>query len=102
MGIRENKVERYLDDEVKSVGGITRKWESRNYAGVPDRIVIFKGQVWFVEVKTVTGKLSVRQKREQAELAANGANVITVFGKNDVDEFVREICLRDLTSTITK
>ncbi len=39
MGVIENKVEKYLDDGVKQLGGITRKWGSPGVDGVPDRIV---------------------------------------------------------------
>jgi Holliday junction resolvase-like predicted endonuclease len=94
MGIRENKVEKYLDDEVNFLGGITRKWVSPGRDGVPDRIVILFGTVWFVEVKTTDGKtdeckLSEVQKREHTRLRAAGANVVTVYGKEGVDEFIR-------------
>lgn len=89
MGIRENKVEKYLDDEVKFLGGITRKWVSPGRDGVPDRIVILSGVIWFVEVKTTDGKLSEAQKREHTRLRAVNANVVTVYGKEGVDEFIR-------------
>lgn len=89
MGVRENKVEKYLDSEVKKIGGITRKWVSPGRDGVPDRIVIVKGQIWFVEVKTVDGRLSVAQNREHARLIEAGANVCTVYGEEGVDSFIR-------------
>lgn len=91
MGIRENKVESYLDSEVNALGGITRKWVSPGRDGVPDRIVILNGVVWFVEVKTTDGTVSKAQKREQARLYNAGANVITVYGKEGVDGFIRTL-----------
>ena len=51
MGVRENKVEKYLDAEVNRLGGITRKWVSPGRDGVPDRIIILNGHICFVEVK---------------------------------------------------
>jgi len=87
MGTRENKVEKYLHDQVTKIGGTTRKWLSYT-AGVPDRIVIFQSVVWFVEVKTESGKLSEPQVREQARLRREGANVTTVEGVQGVDEFI--------------
>jgi hypothetical protein len=88
MGIRENKIEQYLDKCVYVVGGLTRKWVSPGVDGVPDRIVILHGTVWFVEVKTSDGVLSECQKREHIRLKDAGANVTTVYGHAGVDEFI--------------
>ena len=88
MGVRENKVEKYLDDEVKKIGGITRKWVSPGVSGVPDRIVIIAGRVVFVEVKTVDGVRSPVQVREHERLTTAGASVMTVYGKKEVNDFV--------------
>jgi len=90
MGVRENKVERYLDSEVKKLGGLNRKWVSPGRDGVPDRIVIINGTVWFVEVKTIDGVTSEVQKREHQRLRDCGANVATVYGNAGVDMFIRE------------
>lgn len=89
MGARENKVEKYLDSEVKKLGGITRKWVSPGRDGVPDRIVFVCGEVWFVEVKTIDGKLTSVQQREHDRLKAVHARVTTVYGEPGVDEFMR-------------
>lgn len=91
MGVRENKVERYLDKEVRALGGITRKWVCPGVDGVPDRIVIHRGRVMFVEVKTVGGTLSPAQSREQRRLLSHGAWVTTVYGEDGVDRFIKEI-----------
>ena len=88
MGVRENKVEKYLDEQVTKLGGITRKWVSPGRDGVPDRIVIYKGQVYFVEVKTVDGKLSPAQQRESQRLIDAGAHVLVIYGTNDAQAFV--------------
>ncbi len=93
MGTRENKVEVYLDACVKSAGGITRKWTCPSHNGVPDRIVIIQGIVWFVEVKTMDGKLSEVQKREHIRLKEAGARVVTVYGREGVEELIeRMVC----------
>lgn len=86
MGTREAKVEKYLDTCVKKLGGMTRKWTG--YPGVPDRIVFINNKVWFVEVKTVDGKLSDIQKREHERLFMVGANVAIVYGKEGVDSWI--------------
>lgn len=88
MGVRENKVERYLDNAVTRIGGITRKWTSPGRDGVPDRIVIRDGKVVFVEVKTTDGKLSPAQEREHQRLREQGVRVVTVYGEHGVDVFI--------------
>lgn len=110
MGVRENKVETYLNDEVESVGGMTRKWVSPGRDGVPDRIVIIPvtaaelierlskvpgdtlvADFKLVEVKTVDGKLSSAQRREIGRLINIGCDVSVVYGNEDVDAFMRRI-----------
>jgi len=91
MGVRENKVETYLNAEIIKLGGISRKWVSPGRDGVPDRICIVRGAVWFVEVKTVDGHLSPEQDREQTRLIECGAFVRTVYGKEGVDDLIQEI-----------
>ena len=110
MGIRENAVEKYLDSEIKKLGGITRKWISPGRDGVPDRIVINTITVgemikrlqklnpskpfadfYLVEVKTLDGVISPTQEREQQRLIGAGAKVFTVYGGSEVDKFVEGI-----------
>lgn len=107
VGIRENKVEKYLDKEVTKLGGITRKWVSPGRDGVPDRIVIDTitvsemikklqaldpsapfADIHLVEVKTDDGKLTPVQEREHGRLREAGARVHTVYGQPSVDMFL--------------
>ncbi|WP_461521914.1 PDDEXK family nuclease, partial [Porticoccus sp.] len=78
---------KYLDQCVKDMGGLTRKWVSPGRDGVPDRIVVVAGVVYFVEVKTLDGVLSAAQEREHERLRLAGANVATVWGSDSVDAF---------------
>ena len=94
MGVRENKVEKYLDAEVTKLGGLTRKWVCPGHDGVPDRIVILHGRVVFVEVKTVEGRLSNAQVREHARLKGVEALVVTVSGSAEVDKLVKKLNTR--------
>jgi len=89
--MKESQVEKYLHEQVVKLGGTTRKWVSPGRAGVPDRIVFLPGGVCFVEVKTDTGKPTVRQRREIAELRALGADVMIVHGKSGVDQFINTV-----------
>jgi len=91
MGVRENKVERYLRSEVQKLGGDTRKWVSPGRDGVPDQLVFIGRRIHLVEVKTADGKLSVAQVREHARLREHGATVVTVYGNKGVDEYINDI-----------
>lgn len=88
MGTRENKIEIYFKDQIKALGGISRKWVSPGVDGVPDQIVIIKSDIFFVEVKTSDGKLSIAQIREHQRLRKAGVNIPTVYGHVGVDKFI--------------
>lgn len=93
MGAKENQVETYLHKRVVEAGGKTYKWVSPNMVGVPDRIVIMPGgKVYFVEVKALDGRLSPVQERRLLELSNLGANVYVLYGTEEVDKFVENIC----------
>lgn len=64
----EKEIEKYLIDKVKKVGGRSYKFNSPSNAGVPDRVVIINSYVFFVELKTPTGRLSARQAQALNEL----------------------------------
>lgn len=100
MGVRENKVEKYLDEKIKALGGITRKWVSPGRDGVPDRIVIVRGIVVFVEVKTADGDVSPSQDREIRRLAESGARVTVVRGHDGVDKFIHRLNALVLTEAL--
>lgn len=95
MGVRENKVETYLKDEVKRVfGGETRKWVSPGHVGVNDQILFISGlPAIFVEVKTTDGVSSGPQKRERKRLEKTGTTSIfeTVCGQMEVDILIKLI-----------
>lgn len=88
---REGKIEKYLDSEVKKIGGFTRKWTCPGHIGVPDRIVFYRGKIYFIEVKTKNGTLTERQHRELTLLNDAGFNAGVVFGLIGVDKFIREL-----------
>lgn len=47
----EKELEHRLVREVKRIGGWALKFTSPGQAGVPDRILLFPGKVYFVELK---------------------------------------------------
>ena len=95
MGKWENKIEKYLREELEKIGGTCRKWVCPNHSGVPDQIVFFKGFICFVEAKTFDGELSSAQEREHVRLKEQGAEVFTLYSEHQVDVFVLGLKLRE-------
>ena len=85
--MRERAIESYLSKKVADIGGMSLKFTSA-VAGVPDRIVIWRGQVWFVEVKCPEGHLSGLQQHTIAKMDAHGAKVSVVRSIQDADAFL--------------
>lgn len=83
----EKEIESYLDSTVKMMGGITLKFTSPNVRGVPDRVVGYFGQVYFVEVKRPGEKPRPLQVVVQNRLRNHGLNVVNVDSKESVDQF---------------
>jgi len=89
--MREKNIERYLVEQVKLVGGFAIKLTSPGNTGVPDRVVILPGgRTIFVELKSPTGKLSVKQQYWVRKLGDVGADVLVISSREQVDELVVE------------
>lgn len=84
----ERDIERYLVRRTIEHGGVAYKWVSPGRVGVADRIVLLPGGVvWFVELKTATGRLSPWQKVFAAEMRRMGMNYIVIKSKEEVDQW---------------
>jgi hypothetical protein len=91
-GMSEKEIERRMCELVRKRGGITYKFTSPNNPGVPDRIVITPGgAVWFVELKTASGRLANIQKWQKGELEKRNANVRVIRGWDAAKEFIEEV-----------
>lgn len=89
----ERDIEKYLVKKIKSIGGLSYKWTSPSVRGVPDRIVIYKSKVLFVELKAPNRKnnLSALQEFQINKLKENGAKVLVVASKEEVDSLVGDL-----------
>lgn len=88
----ESQIERRLVQGVKAKGGMCLKFTSPGTPGVPDRIVLTsEGRVYFVELKTVIGRLASIQKWMIGEMQKCGAEVRVLHGPDAVKEFLDEI-----------
>lgn len=88
----EKEVEAYLVKQVEGRGGKAYKFVSPAHRGVADRVVVLPGSpaaaVWFVEVKTETGRLSPLQEVFRREINRLGGNYVCVYGKAGVDQWM--------------
>ena len=84
----EKAVEAYLNKKIKEAGGLSYKWTS-SIAGVPDRIVFLSGKVHFVELKTLTGIISPRQKIVFKDITDAGFPVEVLNSKETIDVFIQ-------------
>lgn len=90
--MRESELERVLVQEVKKEGGKAYKWISPGNDGVPDRIVFFPGgELYFVELKTDTGRVRPVQMKQIGALQDLGQAAFVVRGIRGVIEFFRKI-----------
>lgn len=89
----ENKVEEYLRNKVKALGGKAYKFVSPGNNGVPDRLTVFPGNIIvFIETKKKGKKSTPAQKNRQAELRTLGCRVYAeVDSKEKVDVIIQEI-----------
>lgn len=87
----ERHVEEHLGKIVKDHGGQYYKWVSPGNSGVPDRIVLLAGQVWFVELKKPGEKPRPLQRRTLFKLNSAGYNTAVVDSIEEGDMLVARI-----------
>ena len=83
----EKRIERYLVERVRALGGAAHKW--RGAGGNPDRIVCLPdGATWFIEVKAPGGRLSPLQAVFRDQLLKLNQRYAVVWNKEDVDKWI--------------
>jgi len=87
----EKDIERKLSRLVRLRGGLFYKFNSPNNPGVPDRIVITRNGTYFVEIKSVIGRLSAMQAQKINEISNHGAKVRVVYGWDSAKAFIDEV-----------
>lgn len=98
--MRESEIEKILVDEIRKMGGRAFKWVSPGNDGVPDRIVVLPGYpAIFVEMKTVTGKLTSLQRIQIDRLQKMGQDVRVLYGEKETRTFLEE-CRRKVQNEI--
>lgn len=89
--IREKDVEKYLRYRCKEIGAFCWKWVSPGISGVPDRIVLWRSRVWFVELKSKDRKPTPTQRRVHSRMKDQGHSVYVLDSHVAVDYFILAI-----------
>lgn len=85
--MKEKDIEKYLNEVIKKIGGITFKFISPNNVGVPDRIVILKGGiVHFVELKQEGKKPRKIQELQINKIKNMGCIAFVIDSKEMIDK----------------
>jgi len=90
--MRESKVEEYLKEKVERLNGMYLKFSSIGTNGVPDRIILLEGKVYFVELKAPGKTPRKLQKFIHAEMLKRGFKVHVIDDLGGVVRFINEIC----------
>lgn len=88
MGKPEAYVETYLRDSCREEGYLCMKFVSPANAGVPDRIIIGNGEVFFVETKARGQKPRPSQVAMIKTMQEHGAEVWVIDSREGVDELL--------------
>lgn len=104
--ITEKEIENYLVRKIRNFAGRSYKFISPTAAGVPDRIVLLKNCVFFVEVKCPDGKLTYRQVEQLMKLKGSlncdgvyAPRCAVLSSKEEVDVWVLYIHGTELPET---
>ena len=87
----ERTVEQRFVRRCRETGILQRKFSSPGHKGVPDRIAVINGRVYFVELKAPGKFLRADQMREHEKLRIAGAHVFTIDSMEGVDYFIEKV-----------
>ena len=73
----ESKIETYLKNQIKNIGGLCYKFKS-TVNGVPDQLVIYDRTMHLVEVKRPGEKPRANQVHVHSQIKKQGVPVYTV------------------------
>lgn len=85
----ENDIEKYLVRQVKLIGALCYKFTSPGTRGVPDRIILYSGCVFFVELKRPGGKPRKEQLKIMEKFNDQMMPIFIIDSKEKVDKFTR-------------
>ena len=86
----ESRMEKRIRQKVIELGGMFVKFVSPNFAGVPDRILLLNGKIFFVELKTPKGRLSKRQQRVHQMFKDQGFEPWIIHSEEDFKKYINK------------
>lgn len=89
--MNEKQIEKYLVTSLTRMGAEVRKLKFLDRNGAPDRIIMFKGVTFFVELKSHGKELQPHQEREIKRLRAVGQWVYVIDSMVGVESFIRDV-----------
>jgi hypothetical protein len=84
----EKSIEKYLYDEIKKRRGICVKLNPNQNVGILDRLCILPGEMFIVELKTLTGRLRPVQIAMIKRLTEMGHTVHILRTKSEIDSLL--------------
>ncbi|HAP5399758.1 TPA: VRR-NUC domain-containing protein [Enterococcus faecalis] len=84
----ENDIEKYLVRQIKRIGALCYKFTSPGTRGVPDRIILYQGNVFFVELKRPGGKPRKDQLKTIEKFKEQLIPVFVIDSKQGVDTLI--------------
>ncbi|EMF0202736.1 VRR-NUC domain-containing protein [Enterococcus hirae] len=84
----ENDIEKYLVKQVKRIGALCYKFTSPGNRGVPDRLILYQGNVFFVELKRPGGKPRKDQLKTIEKFNEQLILVLVIDSKQQVDDLL--------------
>lgn len=90
--VKEKMIERKLVNAVKEMGGISPKFVSPGFDGMPDRIILLPGsKIAFIEVKATGKKPRPLQLARHELLRKLGFKVFVLDDAADINKILKEI-----------
>lgn len=87
----ERDIEAHLVKRCKEIGALCEKFTSPARRNVPDRIVTYKGDVIFVELKATGEKPNEAQQRDHKRRHDAGAQVVWTDSKEGVEKIIENL-----------
>ena len=89
--ILERELETYFRQQCNKLGLLTLKLNVAQNRGWPDRMVIHNSHTYFVELKTIHGKVTPLQLSVSGRLATRGYHVPVLRTKEQIKEHLEAI-----------
>lgn len=88
---REFVVEDYLKEKVEQIGGRCYKFVSPGYDGMPDRLILYRGGVVFIECKKKGKKPRKLQEIRLREIMDQRIPAYVIDSKEQVDDLIARL-----------